>query len=43
MRYGVGAWQLLNGRKDEARRIWNEILNGTDWPSFGFVAAESEK
>ena len=43
VRYGVGAWHFVNGRKDEARRIWEEILNGADWPSFGFVAAEREK
>ena len=43
VRYGVGAWHFVNGRKEEARRIWDEILKGTDWPSFGFIAAERER
>ena len=43
VRYGVGAWHFVNGRKDEARRIWDEILRGPDWPSFGFIAAERER
>jgi tetratricopeptide (TPR) repeat protein len=43
IRYGVGAWHLVNGRKDEARRIWDEILKGPDWQSFGFIAAEVER
>ena len=43
VRYGVGAWHFVNGRKDDARRIWDEILKGTDWPSFGFIAAERER
>jgi tetratricopeptide (TPR) repeat protein len=43
VRYGVGAWHFVNGRNEEARRIWDEILKGTDWPSFGFIAAERER
>jgi tetratricopeptide (TPR) repeat protein len=42
VRYGVGAWHLVNGRADEAHRIWRTILEGQDWPSFGFIAAEAE-
>ena len=42
VRYGVGAWHALNGRMDEAERIWREILGGPDWPSFGYIAAEVE-
>jgi tetratricopeptide (TPR) repeat protein len=42
VRYGVGAWHLVEGRRDEAAAVWKAILTGTDWPSFGFLAAEAE-
>jgi tetratricopeptide (TPR) repeat protein len=42
VRYGVGAWHALNGRDREARAIWTAILDGPDWPSFGYIAAEME-
>jgi tetratricopeptide (TPR) repeat protein len=42
VRYGVGAWHFVNGRPDEAYRLWQTILEGQDWPSFGFIAAETE-
>lgn len=42
VRYGVGAWHLVNGREAEARRIWQDIVAGPDWASFGFLAAEAE-
>jgi tetratricopeptide (TPR) repeat protein len=41
-RYGVSAWQLVNGRPGEAAALWAEILDGADWPSFGHLAAEAE-
>jgi tetratricopeptide (TPR) repeat protein len=41
-RYGVSAWYLVNGRRDEAESLWKAILEGTDWPSFGYLAAEAE-
>jgi tetratricopeptide (TPR) repeat protein len=41
-RYGVGAWHLVNGRRDEAESLWKAILEGSDWPSFGYLAAEAE-
>jgi tetratricopeptide (TPR) repeat protein len=41
-RYGVGAWYFVNGRNDEATSLWASILEGTDWPSFGYLAAEAE-
>ena len=42
VRYGVSAWQLANGRQADAMRLWESILEGTDWPSFGHVAAEAD-
>jgi tetratricopeptide (TPR) repeat protein len=42
VRYGVSAWYLINGKRAEASRLWAQILEGTDWPSFGHLAAEAE-
>ncbi len=42
MRYGVSAWHFINGRRTEAVALWRQILDGTDWPSFGYLAAEAE-
>jgi len=42
VRYGVGAWHLVNGRRREAEALWASILDGPDWPSFGYLAAEAE-
>ena len=41
-RYGVGAWHFVEGRTDEAIGLWQSILSGPDWPSFGHLAAEAE-
>ena len=40
--YGLGNWHFYNGRKDEALRIWNRILETGPWASFGYLAAEAE-
>lgn len=40
--YGVGNWHLYNGRRDEARRIFERVIAGPQWPAFGFIAAEAE-
>ena len=42
VRYGVSAWHLANGRKTEAAALWNTILSGPDWSSFGHIAAEAD-
>ena len=42
VRYGVSAWLVLEGRADEARTMWEAIVEQPDWPSFGHVAAEAE-
>jgi tetratricopeptide (TPR) repeat protein len=41
-RYGVGAWHFVEGRTDDAIELWQSILGGPDWPSFGHLAAEAE-
>ncbi len=40
--YGVGAWHLVNGRTEEARRLFAEVVAGPMWPAFGHIAAEAE-
>lgn len=42
LRYGVSAWYLVNGRRDDAAALWAAILEGPDWPSFGYLAAEAD-
>lgn len=40
--YGVGNWFYYNGKKDEAMKIFRQIILGNQWASFGFIAAEAE-
>lgn len=40
--YGIGNWHLYNGRRAEARRIFDRILGTTQWAAFGYIAAEAE-
>lgn len=40
--YGIGNWHLINGREDEAFRIFEGIMDGGEWPAFGYLAAEAE-
>ena len=40
--YGVGNWYLYNGRKEEAKALFQRILTGSNWMPFGFIGAEAE-
>ena len=40
--YGYGMYQLLNGRKEEAKAIFEKLVTGNQWSSFGYIAAEQE-
>ncbi|MFN2386318.1 MAG: tetratricopeptide repeat protein [Thermoanaerobaculia bacterium] len=40
--YGIGNWHLYNGRREEALRLFRQVVRGTQWPAFGHVAAEAE-
>lgn len=40
--YGVGNWHWYNGRRDEAVKIWQQVVNTSYWSAFGFIAAEAE-
>jgi tetratricopeptide (TPR) repeat protein len=44
MRYGVANWHLFNGRRDQARALFREIVDGyaPQWPAFGYIAAEAD-
>ena len=40
--YGVGNWHLYNGRREEALRVFRRVTAGSQWASFGYIAAEAE-
>jgi tetratricopeptide (TPR) repeat protein len=40
--YGVGASYLAAGRESEAFAMFRRIIDGGNWPSFGYLAAEAE-
>ena len=40
--YGLGAWLLAEGRREEATAVFRRILASGQWPSFGYVAAEAD-
>ena len=40
--YGLGNWFLYNGERDEAEKIFRQIILGNQWASFGHIAAEAE-
>ncbi|HKP36000.1 MAG TPA: tetratricopeptide repeat protein [Pyrinomonadaceae bacterium] len=40
--YGIGNWHLYNGQPREAIRIYEQMLGGDQWTSFGYVAAEAD-
>ena len=42
--YGIANWHLYNGRRDQAIALLREVVekNGTQWPAFGYLAAEAD-
>ena len=40
--YGVANWYLYNGQPDLAETLFEEILQGSYWAAFGYIAAEAE-
>lgn len=40
--YGVGNWYVYNGQPEKARPIFERIVSGSQWPAFGYIAAEAE-
>jgi tetratricopeptide (TPR) repeat protein len=40
--YGVGNWYLVNGEQEKAKEVFEQILAGPGWASFGYIAAEAD-
>jgi len=40
--YGLGCWNLFNGKTDKAKAYFEKIVEGKYWPAFGFISAEAE-
>ena len=40
--YGVGNWYLYNGRRELAEQLFRRVTAGSQWASFGYIAAEAE-
>jgi len=43
MKYALGNYYYYNGQHDIAESYFDDILEGDDWNSFGYIAAETEK
>ncbi len=40
--YGIGNWYQQQGNTDKANEIFLQMMEGPNWDSFGFIAAEKE-
>lgn len=40
--FGLGNYYLLKGQKQKAKELFEKIVAGNQWSSFGFIAAEAE-
>ena len=40
--YGLGCWNLYNGKVDKAKTYFEKVVEGKYWPAFGFISAEAE-
>lgn len=40
--YGIGNWYQQQGKSDKANEIFLQIMEGPNWDSFGYIAAEKE-
>lgn len=40
--YGIGNYFLYNGSNEKAQKIFQKIVAGDQWASFGYIAAEAE-
>lgn len=40
--YGIGNWHYMNGREERATDIWQQVYEESNWPAFGYIAAEAE-
>jgi tetratricopeptide (TPR) repeat protein len=42
LKYAIGNWHYYNGERKKAKQIYEDIVSGEDWASFGYIAAESD-
>jgi tetratricopeptide (TPR) repeat protein len=40
--YGLGNWFLYNDKRNEAQKIFRQVILGNQWAGFGHIAAEVE-
>jgi tetratricopeptide (TPR) repeat protein len=40
--YGVGNFYLAGGERERALEIFRQVVAGTYWPAFGYIAAEAD-
>ena len=40
--YGIGNWWIYSGQPDRAKPVFLRVTQGSQWPAFGFIAAESD-
>jgi hypothetical protein len=40
--FALGTYYLLNGKKQKAKEMFEKVVAGNQWSSFGFIAAEAE-
>ena len=40
--YAIGNWYAYNDQPEQAKGILNTIVAGSDWASFGYIAAETD-
>ena len=41
-KYGIANWHFYNGRLDEAKAGFEDMIENSGWASFGRIAAESD-
>lgn len=42
MEYGIGNWYAYNGQPEKARQVFERLMAGESWASFGRIAAEAD-
>lgn len=40
--YGIGNWHLYNDRPEQAKQVFEQLLDEGNWASFGYIAAEAD-
>jgi tetratricopeptide (TPR) repeat protein len=42
LRYGLGNWHFINGRKERAKELFREVYDSKQWNIFSYIAAETD-